>query len=80
MDIAGEGKYYETYYSKTYIRRSDRWRLRKPPLIVDDNLHYRIGPFTPWEPPGYALLKNCPLRVQVYKDCDRYALVYKCST
>ena len=80
MDIAGEGSYYETYCSKTYIRRSDCWRLRKLPPIVDDDLHYRIGPFTPWEPPGYALLKNCPLRVQVHKNCSRHALAYEYST
>ncbi|KAL9015507.1 MAG: hypothetical protein Q9185_007097 [Variospora sp. 1 TL-2023] len=80
MDIAGEGKYYETHCSQTYIRRSDCWRLRRLPPIVDDDLHYRIGPFTPWEPPGHALMKNCPLRVQVHKDCNRHALVYEFST
>jgi len=80
MDIAGEGRYYEMCSSKAYIRRSDCWRLRKLPPVVDDDLHYGIGPFTPWEPPGYALLKNCPLRVQVHKDCDRHTIAYKGST
>ena len=80
MDIAGEGKYYEMCSSTAYIGRSDCWRLRKLPPVVDDDLHYGIGPFTPWEPPGYALLKNCPLRVQVHKDCDRHSLTYKGST
>jgi len=80
MDIASEDRYYEMCSSKAYIWRSDCWRLRKLPPIVDDNLHYGIGPFTPWEPPGYALLKNCSLRVQVYKDCDRHTMAYRGST
>ncbi|KAK3166967.1 hypothetical protein OEA41_010092 [Lepraria neglecta] len=79
MDIAGEGAYYETY-SEDYILRSDCWRLRKLPPLIDDDLHYRIGPFTPWEPPGRALLKNSPLRVQTHKNCDRHALAYRGST
>ena len=80
MDLAEEGEYYETRGSKAYIRRSNCWRLRKLPPIVDDDLHYEIGPFTPWAPPGYALLKNCPLRVQIHKYCDRHTLAYKNST
>jgi len=80
MDIAGEGRYFEMRYSKAYIRRSDCWRLRKLPPTVDDDLYYRIGPFTPWEPCGSALLENCPLRVQVHKDCDRHAVAYQGST
>ena len=80
MDIAGEGRYYEMCSSTAYIRRSDCWRLRKLPPVVDDDLHYGIGPFTPWEPPGYALLKNCPLRVQAHKDCDRHTVTYNGST
>ena len=80
MDLAGEGKYYETYFSKAYIKRGDCWRLRKLPPIVEEDLHYGIGPFTPWEPPGYGLLKNCPLRVLVHKDCDRHAIAYEGST
>ena len=80
MDIAGEGAYYETYSSEEYIERSNCWRLRKLPPLVDDDLHYRIGPFTPWEPPGRGLLKNSPLRVQIHKNCARHALAYIGST
>lgn len=80
MDLAGEGPYYETNFSRVYIRRSDCWRLRKLPPTVEDDLYYGIGPFTPWAPPGYGLLKHCPLRVQVHKQCDRHALEYKGST
>ena len=79
MDLAGEGEYYETHSSRSYIRRSDCWRLRKLPPIVDDDLHYVAGPFMPWAPPGYGLLKNCPLRVQVHKHCERHALAYEGS-
>ena len=80
MDIAGEGKYFEVCFAEEYIRRSDCWRLRKLPPIVDDDLYYGIGPFTPWEPTGHGLLKNCPLRVQVHRDCKRHAFAYKGST
>lgn len=80
MDIASENRNYEICSSKAYIRRSDCQRLRKLPSIVDDNLHYEIDPFTPWKPPSYALLKNCSLRVQIYKDCDRHTMAYKDST
>ncbi|KAL9062661.1 MAG: hypothetical protein Q9161_009772 [Pseudevernia consocians] len=80
MDLAGEGEYCETHFSIVYIRRSDCWRLRKLPPTVDDDLHYGVGPFTPWAPPGYALWKNCPLRVQVHRNCERHALAYKGST
>jgi hypothetical protein len=80
MDIAGEGRYSEVCFSKEYIRRSDCWRLRKLPPIVDDDLHYGIGPFTPWEPAGYGLLKNCPVRVQVHRNCERHAFTYEGST
>ena len=58
MDVAGEGRYFEVCFSEEYTRRSDCWRLRKLPPIVDDDLHYGIGPFTPWEPAGYGLLKK----------------------
>ncbi len=80
MHIVGDGRYYEMCSSKAYIRRSDCWRLRKLPSVVDDDLHYGIGLFTPWEPPGYALLTNCLLRVQVYGDCDRHTMACKGST
>lgn len=80
MDLVGEGKYCETHFSRAYIRRSDCWRLRKLPPTVDDDLHYGVGPFTPWAPPGYALWKNCPLRVQVHRNCERHDLAYKGST
>lgn len=80
MDIAGEGKYFEVCFSQEYIRRSDCWRLRKLPAIIDDNLHYGIGPFTPWAPAGYGLLKNCPMRVQIHRDCGRHAFAYEGST
>ncbi|KAL9062937.1 MAG: hypothetical protein Q9161_009689 [Pseudevernia consocians] len=80
MDLAGEGEYCETHFSRAYIRRSDCWRLRKLPPTVEDDLHYGVGPFTPWAPPGYALWKNCPLRVQVHRNCERHALAYEGST
>ncbi|KAK3169307.1 hypothetical protein OEA41_008690 [Lepraria neglecta] len=64
LDIAGEGAYYETYSEEEYIKRSNCWRLRKLPPLIHNGLHYKIGPFTPWEPPGRGLLKNSPLRVQ----------------
>lgn len=80
MDVAGEGKYLKVCFAEEYIRRSDCWRLRKLPPIVDDDLYYGIGPFTPWEPAGYGLLKNCPVRVQVHKDCARHTFLYEGST
>ena len=80
MDLAGEGDYYEMHFSRPYIRRADCWRLRKLPPTVDDDLHYGSGPFTPWAPPGYGLLKNCPLRVQVHQHCYRHALAYEGAT
>lgn len=80
MDVAGEGRYFEVCFSEEYIRRSDCWRLLKLPPTVDDDLYYSIGPFTPWEPAGYGLLKNCPVRVQVHKYCERHAFVYEGST
>lgn len=80
MDLIGEGKYCEKHFSKAYIQRSDCWRLRKLPPIIDDDLHYGVGPFTPWAPPGYALWKNCPLRVQVHRNCEQHALAYEGST
>ena len=76
MDLAGEGEYCETHFSRVYIRRSDCWRLRKLPPTVDDDLHYGVGPFTPWAPPGYGLWKNCPLRVQIHRNCERHGLAY----
>ena len=80
MDLAGEGRYCETQFSEAHIPRSDCWRLRKLPPTVDDDLHYGAGPFSPWAPPGYALWKNCPLRVQVHRNCERHALAYEGST
>ena len=77
MDLAGEGKCCEMHFSRAYIRRSDCWRLWKLPPTVDDDLHYEVGLFTPWAPPGYALWKNCPLRVQVHRSCKRHDLAYK---
>lgn len=77
MDVEGEGGYYKMRSSKAYIRRSDCWRLRRIPPTTDDGLYYRIGPFTPWKPPGWGLLRNCPLRTQVHMDCDRHAIAYQ---
>ena len=80
MDLAGQGEYCEMHFSRAYIRRSDCWRLRKLPPTVNDDLHYGVGPFTPWALPGYAFWKNCPLRVQVHRSCERHDLAYKGST
>ncbi|KAL9123813.1 MAG: hypothetical protein Q9217_006796 [Psora testacea] len=77
MDIAGKGRYFEMRCSEAYIRRSDCWRLRRLPPTIDDDLHYSIGPFTPWEPAGWGLLRNCPLRVQAHINCDRHAMAYQ---
>ncbi|KAL6713236.1 hypothetical protein ACLMJK_009357 [Lecanora helva] len=77
MDITGEGRYYEMHSSKAYILRSDCWRLRRITPLTDDGLYYRMNPFTPWKPPGWGLLKNCPLRTQAHMDCDRHTIAYQ---
>ena len=52
----------------------------QPPLERHAFAWTGVGPFTPWAPPGYALWKNCPLRVQIHRNCERHALAYKGST
>lgn len=76
MDLAGEGPYFQGHDDKEYILRSDCWRLRRLPPVVDDDLHYMRDPFSPWVPPGFGLLSNCPLRVQVHKHCARHSRIY----
>lgn len=77
MDSAGEGAYIETHNGKEYILRSDCWRLRRLPPVFEDDLYYRGHPFSPWAPPGFGLLTNCPLRVQAHKHCTRHSWIYE---
>ena len=77
MDLPGESPYCKNHDDKEYILRSDCWRLRRLPPVVDDDLYYRRDPFSPWAPPGFGLLRNCPLRVQVHKHCSRHSWVYE---
>ena len=77
MDLHGKGPYIEVPDGKEYILREDCWRLRRLPPTVEDDLYYNRDPFTPWSPPGYGLLKICPLRVQVHKNCERHTMIYE---
>lgn len=56
------------------------WRLLHLSFTEDDDLSYKYRPFTPWEPCGKSLVKNCALRVTSHLKCLRHEYQYSHST